>query len=82
MVHHKGASNWEKLLNATRPVKYVQAANALGIYTILDDNEVSEGYLAFQAKAEAVCEQLTLKDKHITRNFISRQNEYLVSHIL
>ena len=79
MVHREGALNWEKLLNAARSGKYIQVANALGIYNIPDDNEVSEGHLAFQARAEGVCKQLTLKAKHTTRSFISRQNKYLVS---
>ena len=82
MVHREGALNWEKLLNVARSGKYVQVANALGIYNIADDNEVSEGHLAFQARAEGVYKQLTLKSKHITRSFMSRQNKYLVSHVL
>ena len=79
MVHCEGALNWKKLLNAARSGKYIQVANALGIYNIPDDNEVSEGHLAFQARAERVCKQLTLKAKHTTRSFISRQKKYLVS---
>ena len=82
MVHREGALNWEKLLNVARSGKYVQAANELIIYNIPDDNEVSEGHLVFQARADGVCKQLTLKAKHNTKSFISRQNKYLGSHIL
>ena len=73
MVHCEGALNWEKFLNAARSGKYVQVANALGIYNIPDDSEVPEGHLAFQARGKGVCKQLTLKAKHIMRSFISRQ---------
>ena len=75
MVHRKGTLNWEKLLNAAWSGKYVQVANALGIYNIPEDNEVSEGHLAFHARVKGVCKQLTLKSKHTTRSFISRQNK-------
>ena len=68
-LHREGAFNWEELLNAARSEKYVQVANSLGICNIPDDNEVSEGHLAFQARAEGVCKQLTLKAKHTTRSF-------------